>query len=85
MFFFEKKNQKIFATLVGVWLRRRNQPQAYRRQSFLVLFFKKERLSSLALRNPVAPPIWSFHHPGCFVPHYGRIAALIVLEGGPLP
>jgi hypothetical protein len=43
-FFFEKKNQKTFAMLVGA----AGATAAYRREkSFLVLFFKKELLSWL--------------------------------------
>jgi len=42
MFFFEKKNQKTFAPLSA----RRSNARAPRRKSFLLLFFKKEVLSS---------------------------------------
>jgi len=45
MFFFEKKNQKTFIALS--WTRRQ---RAQTRQSFLVLFFKKELLLSHFLR-----------------------------------
>jgi hypothetical protein len=43
MFFFEKKNQKTFDHF-GFGLSGRAQPSF--RKSFLVLFFKKERLSA---------------------------------------
>jgi hypothetical protein len=46
MFFFEKKNQKTF--VVRVPCKGKNAP-ARARKSFLLLFFKKEGVSSLCL------------------------------------
>jgi len=52
MFFFEKKNQKTFATWVRVL-----QPAAPTDKSFLLLFFKKEDLPSTLPHPKTATPI----------------------------